>query len=49
MPVNGQRLQDFDKFIYLGNALSKAVRIGDVITARNAKASVVFNRRCGNV
>ena len=49
MTVNGQRLQGFDKFIDLGNALSKAVRIDDVITSRNAKTSVVFNRRCGNV
>ena len=42
--VNGQKLQVADKFTYLGSTLSRAVHIGDEVTARTAKASVAFGR-----
>ena len=47
--VNGQKLQVVDKFTYLGSTLSRAVHIGDEVTARTAKASVAFGRIRTNV
>ena len=47
--VNGQKLQVVDKFTYLGSTLSRAVHIDDEVTARTAKASVVFGRLRTNV
>ena len=47
--VNGQKLQVVDKFTYLGSTLSRAVHIGDEVTARTAKASVAFGRLRTNV
>ena len=47
--VNGQNFQVVDKFIYLGSTLFRAVHIDDEVTARTAKASVVFGRLRTNV
>ena len=47
--VNGQRLKVVDKFTYLGSTLSRAVHIGDEVTAKTAKASVAFGRLRTNV
>ena len=47
--VNAHRLHVFDKFTYLGGALQRAVNIDDEVTARTAKASVVFGRLRRNV
>ena len=37
--VNGQTLQVVDNFTYLGNTLTRAMHIGDKVTARTTKAS----------
>ena len=42
--VNGQKLKVVDKVTYPGNTLSKVVHIDDEVTARIAKASVLFGR-----
>ena len=47
--VKGQTLKVIDKFTYLGSTLSRAVHIEDKVTARIAKASVVFGRLRVNV
>ena len=47
--VKGQRLQVVDKFTYLGNTLSRVVRIDDEVNARIAKASAAFGRLRGSV
>ena len=47
--VNGQKPQVVDKFTHLGITLSRAVHIGDEVTARTAKASVAFDRLRLNV
>ena len=46
--VNGERLQDINKFAYLGSSLSRAVHIGDEVNVSIAKASVAFGRLRGN-
>ena len=46
--MNGQKRKVVDKFTYLGSALYRAVHIDDEITARTAKASVVFGRLRAN-
>ena len=38
-----------DKFIYLGNTLSRAVHIDDEFITRTAKATVAFGRLPANV
>ena len=45
----GQKLKVVDKVTYLGSTNSIAVHTDDAITARTAKASVVFGRLCANV
>ena len=47
--VKGQRLQEVDKFIYLGSTLSRVVHIDDEVNARIAKASAVFGRLHGSI
>ena len=47
--VNGQKLQVVDKFTYLGSTLSRAVHIGDEVTARTAKVNLAFCRLRTNV
>ena len=47
--MNRQKLQDVDKFTYLGSTLSRAVHIDDEVTAKTAKASVAFGRLRTNV
>ncbi|KYO47115.1 hypothetical protein Y1Q_0014025 [Alligator mississippiensis] len=47
--VNGQTLQEVDKFTYLSSALSHAVCIKDETNARIAKASMASGRLCPNV
>ena len=47
--VNGQKLQDVDKFIFLGSTLPRAVHIDDKVTVITAKASVAFGRLRTNV
>ncbi len=42
--INGQRLNEVEKFTYLGSTLSKNVVIDDEVNARLAKASAVFGR-----
>ena len=47
--VNGQKLQVVDKVTYFGSTLSRAVHIDNEVTARTAKASVIFGRLRTNV
>ena len=47
--MNGQKLKVVDKFTYPGSTLSRAVYIDEEVTARIAKASVVFGRHRANV
>ena len=47
--VNGQRLQIVVKCTCLGSTLSRAAHVDVEVTARIAKASIGFNRLCGNV
>ena len=42
--VDGQRLNNVDRFTYLGSTLSQAVHIDDEINTRIAKASATFGR-----
>ena len=47
--VNRQKLQVVNKFTYLGGTLSRGVHIDDEVTARTAKARVVFGRLRANI
>ena len=42
--MKGQRLQEVDKFTYLGSTLSRVMHIDDEVNARIAKASAAFGR-----
>ena len=47
--VNGQKLNNVDRFTYLGSALSQSVHIDDEVNTRIARASSSFGRLRPNV
>ena len=42
--VNGQKLAETDKFVYLGSTLSRSVNIDEEVSYRIARASAAFGR-----